>query len=113
MVMQKTAAKRLRRALGRIDDWCREHRHDPLPAQREMLEKMLNGHYQYYGITGNFRSLQRLNRMVPRVWHKWLSRRSRKAPKNWDWMKALLARLPLSRPRIVHSMVHSRSKPVT
>jgi hypothetical protein len=37
VVMQKTAAKRLRRAFGRFDDWCREHRHDPLPAQREML----------------------------------------------------------------------------
>jgi RNA-directed DNA polymerase len=111
VVIRKTAAKRLRRALGRFDDWCREHRHDPLPAQREMLGKMLNGHYQYYGITGNFRSLQRLYRMVQRVWHKWLSRRSRKAPKNWDWMNALLARLPLPRPRIVHSWVARVANP--
>jgi RNA-directed DNA polymerase len=83
--MQKTAAKRLRRVLGRFDDWCCDHRHDPLPAQRETLGKMLNEHYQYYGITGNFRSLQRLYRLVRRVWYKWLSRRSRKARKNWDW----------------------------
>ncbi len=102
-VMQKTAAKRLRRVLVRFDDWCRAHRHDPLPAQRVMLGKKLRGHYQYYGITGNIRALRRLYYQVPRVWLKWLSRRSRKAPKTWDWMQALLARLPLPRPRIVHS----------
>lgn len=105
-LMRKTAAKRLRRVLGRIDDWCRAHRHDPLPAQHEMLGKMLNGHYQYYGITGNIRSLQRLYHQVPRVWLKWLSRRSYKAPKNWDWMNALLTRIPLPRPRITHSWVN-------
>ncbi|ACY13706.1 group II intron reverse transcriptase/maturase [Haliangium ochraceum] len=103
VVMQKTAAKRLRRALGRFVEWCRDHRHDRLLAQREMLGKMLNGHYQYYGIIGNYRSLQRLYRMVQQVWYKWLSRRSRKARKSWVWMKALLTRLPLPRPRIVHS----------
>jgi hypothetical protein len=37
--MQKTAAKRLRRALGRFGDWCREHLHDPVPAQHETLER--------------------------------------------------------------------------
>jgi RNA-directed DNA polymerase len=103
VVMQKTAAKRLRRALGRVSEWCRVHRHDPLPAQREMLEKKLNGHYQYYGITGNIRSLRRLYNQVPRVWLMWLSRRSREAPKTWAWMQELRARLPLPRPRIVHS----------
>jgi group II intron reverse transcriptase/maturase len=110
-MMRKTAAKRLRRVLGRFDDWCRVHRHEPLPAQHEMLGKMLNGHYQYYGITGNIRSLQRLYKQVPRVWLKWLSRRSYKAPKNWDWMNALLARLPLPRPRIVHSWVTRAANP--
>jgi RNA-directed DNA polymerase len=102
-VMLKTAAKRLRRALGRFDDWCRTHRHEPLPAQSETLGKMRNGRYQYDGITGNTRSLQRLSYQVPRVWLEWLSRRSHEAPKTWDWMQALRARLPLPRPRIVHS----------
>jgi RNA-directed DNA polymerase len=110
-MMRKTAANRLRRALGRFDDWCREHRHDPLPAQRETLAKMLNGHYQYYGITGNIRLLQRLHYLVQRVWHKWLSRRSWKAPKNWDWMHALLTRLPLPQPRIVHSWLTRAAHP--
>ena len=111
VMMQKTAAKRLRRVLGRFDDWCRAHRHDPLPAQHEMLGKMLVGHYQYYGITGNMRSLRRLYMLVQRVWHKWLSRRSHKTPKNWDWMNALLTRLPLPRPRIVHSWFNRGANP--
>lgn len=110
-MMRKTAANRLRRALGRFDDWCRKHRHDPVPVQRETLGKMLNGHYQYYGVTGNIRSLQRLLYLVQRVWHKWLSRRSWKTPKNWDWMNALLTRLPLPRPRIVHSWFTRAANP--
>lgn len=107
VVQQKTSAKSLRRVLRRIDDWCRVHRHAPVPVQHRMLSLMMRGHYQYYGVTGNIRSLQRLHHMVRRVWFKWLSRRSRKAPKRWDWMVRLLERLPLPAPYIPRSYVNA------
>ena len=44
-----------------------------------MLTQNLKGHYGYYGLTGNFVGLSRFRNEVARVWHKWLSRRARKA----------------------------------
>ena len=38
---------------------------------------MLNGHYAYYGITGNIRRLQAYRYQVVRIWHKSLDRISR------------------------------------
>jgi group II intron reverse transcriptase/maturase len=52
VVKQKTAKDRFSRALHRLSEWCRWHRHDPLSAQHLALERKLNGHYAYYGITG-------------------------------------------------------------
>jgi len=38
----------------------------------------LKGHYQYFGITGNFASLDRVYLEIKRIWRKWLNRRSQK-----------------------------------
>jgi group II intron reverse transcriptase/maturase len=102
VVQKKTAKDRLGRSLRRIRRWCRMHRHDPVGVQHLALSRKLCGHYAYYGVTGNFRSLERFYWEVVAGWRKWLSRRSRAAYKTWEWLKALLRRLPLPRPRIVH-----------
>jgi len=70
--------------------------------QHEKLSAKLRGHYAYYGITFNIRALGRFRWAVERIWLKWLSRRSRAAHSTWAWMRSLLLRLPLPRPRIVH-----------
>lgn len=62
---------------------------------------MMRGHYAYYGVTGNIRRLQRFAHHVARVWHKWLSRRS-KHGFNWTVMGALLKRHALPPPTIIH-----------
>jgi hypothetical protein len=41
--------KRLKRAFKAVAEWCREHRHDPVGTQQQMLNAKLRGHYQYYG----------------------------------------------------------------
>ena len=53
VILQKTARSRLARALRRVAEYCRRHRHDPLSEQQEQLRKKLQGHYGYYRITGN------------------------------------------------------------
>jgi group II intron reverse transcriptase/maturase len=99
VVMRKTASSRLARAVSRIDEWCRMHRHDPVREQHRALVSKLRGHYNYYGIRGNLRSLQAFLFLTTRVWFKWLRRRSRERPR-WDWMNALLRIFPLPRPSI-------------
>ena len=57
VVKRKTEASRFTRALKRITEWCRRNRHRPLGEQQRILAQKLNGHYAYYGITGNSRCL--------------------------------------------------------
>jgi RNA-directed DNA polymerase len=99
-VKTKTAASRLRRALTTIADWCRRHRHDPIPGQQAQLRDKLRGHYAYYGRPGNYPSLNQFYRGVLRCWHQWLSRRSWVAYLSWDTFYALLFRHPLPSPKI-------------
>jgi RNA-directed DNA polymerase len=102
VVKRRTANDRFSRALRRVSEWCRMHRHDDVEAQRRALAQKLRGHYAYYGVTSNFDALARFLHEVERIWHKWLSRRSQKAFLNWEAMKRLLKRYPLPPPRIVH-----------
>ena len=103
VVKRKTARKRWARALRAINTWCRAFRHWPIEFQHERLRQKLNGHYQYYGLIGNWLSLHRMERAVARVWLKWLRTRSQKNPMTWARFNKLLERFPLPRARIVHA----------
>jgi group II intron reverse transcriptase/maturase len=100
VVKQWTARDRFRRALKRVVDWCRRHRHDKVREQHKALSQKLRGHYGYYGTTGNSRALSRFRHEVTRAWRKWLDRRSQRARMTWERMKLLLRRYPLPPPRI-------------
>jgi RNA-directed DNA polymerase len=97
--MQKTAKDRLSRALRRLSEWCRWHRHDPLNEQHEMLVKKIEGHYGYYGITGNFPALAQVFYAVKRIWRKALARRSQQRLP-WSKMQRIWERFPLPSPHI-------------
>ena len=100
VVKLRTAADRFRRTLRRITEWCREHRHEPLAAQAHALGAKLNGHFAYFGLTGNYRRLDDLRYEVERIWRKWLSRRSQRAAVSWEKMRLILQHHPLPEPRI-------------
>ncbi len=99
----KTMAKRLRRGLKAVADWCQQHRHDPVSEQQKTLNAKLRGHYQYYGRPTNHRSIWQFYRRVRRIWREWLSRRTRGRPLTWERFEALLRQHPLVPPRITHS----------
>jgi RNA-directed DNA polymerase len=99
----RTMRTRFRRSAKGVAQWCQQHRHDPVEHQATALNAKLRGHYQYYGRPTNFRSLGKFHRYVQRVWHKWLTRRTRGKPLDWDRFKQLLHRDPLLPPRICHA----------
>ena len=103
VVKRKTSAKRFSRSLKAIKEWGWKHRHLPLRQQQEEINRKLRGHYSYYGLTGNIRSLNNLRFEVQKKWRKWLGRRTRKGRKNWDAFNAFLRNYPLAMPKIVHS----------
>jgi group II intron reverse transcriptase/maturase len=99
-MMCKTRSARLRRSVQAIADWCRRHRHLPVKEQHTALTRRIQGHFNYFGISGNYRSLLLLVEEAKRAWYKWLRRRSQQAHLTWEQFGALLKRLPLPRPRI-------------
>ena len=111
IVQRKTAKDRFTRALRRIRDWCRGHRHWSLDAQHRALSQKLQGHYGYYGITGNARALVCFHFQVERAWRAWLDRRAWKARMTWERFNRLLQRYPLPPARVVHSIYRPSAKP--
>lgn len=103
-VQQKTAASRIRRALKRVGEWLRTHFHAPVRWQHERLSVALRGHDSYFGITGNARALHVFHVRVTELWRRWLGRRSDRGYMSWERMHLVLARYPLPRARVVHSV---------
>jgi len=102
VVRLRTAKDRYARALRSVHLWCKTNRHRPLDFQHAMLSRKMQGHYAYYGITGNSERLGWYANQVARVWRYWLARRTRGWNLRWDRFNALLDRYPLPQPRIVH-----------
>ena len=97
----KTRGARVRRALVRINEYCRDHRHDCLREQHEGLCRKLLGHFNYFGVNGNIHALRAVRDKARRYWHYWLYRRSQRAPSSWERFSAMLRRFPLPRGRVV------------
>jgi group II intron reverse transcriptase/maturase len=101
LVRRKTARKRFARSLKVIAQWCKENRHAPLQWQWHMLKIKLQGHYNYYGVRGNFDALQRFRHEIWKQWIGALRRRSQKS--NLGRLCGLLKNVfPLPMPVITH-----------
>jgi len=111
VVKRKTSTSRLSRGLRAINQWCRNHRHDPLVEQQRALSQKLRGHYAYYGITGNSQCLSAFRTWVVGCWRNWLSRRNRERGMTWDRFNQLLERYPLPAAVAIHSVRRPRVNP--
>jgi len=111
VIKQKTATDRLSRAVRRVGQWCRDHRHLPVGEQHKELVLKVRGHYAYYGITGNAWMLKRFLRAVLRRWRYWLDRRSQRSYWTFERLNRLLARMPMTQPIPVHSSWRHAAKP--
>jgi RNA-directed DNA polymerase len=105
VIKRKTAKSRLKRAFQALSEWCRVNRHEPIAIQHQMLEQKLQGHYGYYGITGNLSSLQEFLEGAKEIWKRWLSRRRRAGPMTWPEFLRLERRYRLPKARVVHSLL--------
>ena len=103
-VQRKTMKSRLTRSIQKIEQWCRNNRHKPIREQWKELCTKVRGHYGYYGITGNIRSIKRFLHQVMRSWQRWLNRRSHKGNFTWEKFNRLLERLVLPTPNISRSI---------
>lgn len=102
-VKRQTKGKKFRAALQQIGEWCKLNRHAPLAQQHRQLSAKVRGHYAYYGIRGNHRALASFRHEAKRLWHYWLSRRSRERKDSGRLWRLLTEPLRLPVAQIVHA----------
>ena len=96
----KTRKARLRRAINTAHELCRRQRHLPVPMQHQALRRRIQGHFNYFGVNDNQRSLATLSYYVRRSWHKWLNRRSQRSRLNWKRFEDLMRDFPFPSPKV-------------
>lgn len=104
-IKKKTASKKMRRSLKAIHAWCKKNRHKKLKWQHQKICQKLQGHYAYYGVTGNYASISEFRHHALKIWRHWLNRRSRKRDgMSWDRFKSIMRsrRFTVPYPRIIH-----------
>jgi len=105
VIKRKTRSKKRRATIKGIWMWCRNNRHMPIDWQHKMLCMKLRGHYQYFGIRCNYRSMKAVYEETKRSWRYWLSRRGQPNAMTWKQLEDMLStRFPLPMPRIIHSI---------
>jgi RNA-directed DNA polymerase len=97
---RRTARKKFRSSIKRVAEWCKQNRHRRLGEQFQLLNAKLRGYYNYYGVRGNYASLDQFFYRVKRLHMKWLNRRSQRHSYNWTGYDELIRHFALARPRI-------------
>ena len=99
-VGMRTEKSRLRRSLASLQELMRRIRHYAISDQASEINAVLRGHYAYYGVAGNLRSLIKVYQVVERYWRRMLCSRSRDGRLNWDRFNQIKERNPLLRPKL-------------
>src|SRR5438445_8891039 len=100
-LQRRTSRKKFRGSLKRAAEWCKQNRHLRLEEPSRRLNAKLRGYYNYYGVNGNYASLNEFFHQLQRLHLKWLNRRSQRPSYTWDSYHALTQHFALARPRIV------------
>jgi RNA-directed DNA polymerase len=98
---RRTARKKFRSSIKRVAEWCKQNRHRRVEEQFNLLNAKLRGYYNYYGVRGNYASLNEFYQLVQRLHLKWLNRRSQRQSYNWTGYRTLKQHFALLRPYIV------------
>jgi RNA-directed DNA polymerase len=102
ILKRKTQRKKLTASLTRLRGLAKRRMHSPVAEQCQWLSRVLRGHYGYYGVRCNYRSLRSFYREICRIWYRALRRRSR-CGMTWERFSQILASRPLPLPRITQT----------
>jgi len=92
VIGRKTIKKRMRAKLKAIKVELRKSMHDPIATTGTWVKQMLQGHLNYYAVSGNHPSLWWFCNQVRWLWLKSLRRRSQNARLSWERFLRLVDR---------------------
>ncbi|MGN8119717.1 group II intron reverse transcriptase/maturase [Labrys sp. 22185] len=107
ILMRKTRGDRMRAKLQEIKEELRQRRHQPIPTQGAWLSQVVRGHFAYFAVPTNLRSLKAFRHWVVDIWRRELQRRSQRHRLTWDRIaKLVTGTLPPA--RITHPWPKAR-----
>jgi group II intron reverse transcriptase/maturase len=107
IVRRKTITQRLRAKIQSVRVTLRRMRHLPIPVQGQWLRQVVQGHYQYFAVPGNLRSLETFRRETERNWLRALRRRSQRHRLTWQRF-GVFVKFWIPRPKILHPYPNQR-----
>jgi group II intron reverse transcriptase/maturase len=100
MIKRRTSRKKLLASFTKFSLWCRKCRNLRLKVIFKLLNAKLRGYYNYYGVIGNFTSLQKFFRQAMKILYKWLNRRSQKRSFCYNIFNQIARFYHIEKPRI-------------
>jgi RNA-directed DNA polymerase len=107
-VVRRTSRKKRNAKLAALKEEIERRKHHRVVEQHAWLSSVLRGHFNYYGVPGNFPALASFRHRVRLSWHRALQRRSQRARWNRAKQEAFDERFALPHPRITHDHPLSR-----
>ena len=100
-VRRKTSQKRFAQKIKLMSEFLKKNRCSKnIAGLWKSIKSKLIGHYGYYGISGNSRSIENYYYKVITLIFKWLNRRSQRKSTTWESFKKYLKSYPLPKPKI-------------
>ena len=104
-VKRKTSKKKFKAKVKAFATWIRRMRDkERIQTIFETVKAKLQGHYNYYGISDNYRMIAKYYNRVIDLIFKWLNRRSQRESFRWDKFNLYLKQNPLPRPKIKRNL---------
>jgi len=99
-VKYRTSGKKLKAKRAKIKKWIWQNMHAPVSELIKKLNVKLRGHYNYYGVSHNFKEMHGYYEYVKRTLFRALNRRGGKKKLNWMMFGIILEYNPMLPPRI-------------
>ncbi len=101
----KTSKENLNRKLKETKEWIKKIRNQlPLKDWWPTVKAKLTGHYNYFGISGNFRCLKQFYSSMFWMVFKWINRRSQKKSMTLERYLKYIEHSPWPTPRICYAL---------
>ena len=99
VIKKRTSRSKMRKSLANVKQWCKDNRDKRLANLFNTLNAKLRGYYNYYGVIGNYDSLNEYYRITKKMLYKWLNRRSQRRSFNLCQFEQVLKRYRIELPR--------------
>ncbi len=99
-LVYKTDGKKITQSLTSIKEKLWKMMHLPVELQARYLNSVLRGHFNYFGLAGNGKALDKFRHLLICTWRRTLSRRSQVGNITWDKMTKMITKLGIITPKL-------------